>query len=233
MLNFLKPRLLLGLLSVALAVSGCKLFGGNEPAPEPEEHYEPGFGPSQERPVGTAFTWPAGITLIGEPADDNLDCVMEADQHRRNLGNGGMVSLCLNLYNSTSQPINVTLPPGLMWIAKSLKTQNGIIVNRISFEVPPGQRFFRLHTYCANGGTRSPSGGQTYEAQPLVTQHPGLQELIGQLETRKINFEDYGGERLSTVAAYSGPVAGAVTKVAFNEPISEQTRRELAALPLR
>lgn len=228
MLTLLKRPLLLAWLGLTLA--GCPSGSTVEPV---EPRYEPGFGPSQERPVGTPFTWPAGITLIGEPADDNLDCEMDAYDKHHYLGVGGLVTVCLNLYNSTSQPINVTFPPGLMVVSKSLRVQNGFIATRTSFEVPPGQHFFRLHTNCANGGTRSSSGGHTYEAQLLLTQHPGMQELLNLLATKKINFEDYGGQAAPIAAAAAGPVGAAVGHVAFDEEISDQVRRELAALPPR
>ncbi|GAB3840522.1 hypothetical protein [Hymenobacter jeollabukensis] len=230
MLTLLKRPLLLAGLGLSFALAGCPSEGTVEPV---QPRYEPGFGPSKEHPVGTPFTWPAGITLIGEPADDNRDCVQDALDQRHFLGVGGMVSVCLNLYNSTSQPINVVFPPGLVVVSQSERAQNGFVATRTSFEVPPGQHFFRLHTNCANGGTRQPSGGYRYEAQLLVTQHPGMQELLNLLAAKKINFEEYGGQDSPVAAAAAGPVGSAVGQVAFDKEISEQVRRELAALPPR
>ncbi|WP_400190527.1 hypothetical protein [Hymenobacter sp. B81] len=226
----MKHVVFLGLLSAVLTLTGCDLFGPKEAPPKPAKHFEPGYGQSIERPLGTPFTWPAGLVLLGRPTYDG--CV-EDPRTEAHWGNGDAVMLCLNLYNTTSQPIKLDLPPGLMFISDDNRAQNGLVINLISVEVPPGQHLYVLHSHCANLGRGGSGPEYTYDPRPVVTQHPQMQDLLRLLATKKINFEHYGGAYFSPARNFGGTVQRAVHRIAEAETIEPELLRELEALPAR
>lgn len=92
--------LLVSVLTTLFFLSNCKTTDNDDdPNPNSETKFEPGFGDSEERPVGVPFEWLKGITVVGKVEDD-YDCYIEAEEKKRHYGNGELVTLCLNLVNS-------------------------------------------------------------------------------------------------------------------------------------
>nr|WP_295923870.1 hypothetical protein [uncultured Dyadobacter sp.] len=222
-------QLLLLAILLAFLLSACK--PGTDKGPSYQ--FEKGFGDSKEDPVGTPFTWPAGIRLLDKP-NSTEDCFYDSMRKNRFHGHGGNVQICLNLYNETNAPILVKLPPGLMFVAKSLKVQNGFLVTGVTIEVPPQEQYFAtLYMICANTDRSSPFNDEI-EEQAIVTDHPALRELAKLLENKKCNFEDYGGRYLDpdAVAASDLPMLAAKNLI-YGKPVSEDVMAGILALPER
>lgn len=213
-----------------LLTGACKPGAGKEP----EYQFVKGFGDSKEDPVGEPFVWPAGIRLVDRP-NSTEDCFYDSRERNRLYGHGANVQICLNLYNETNAPITVKLPPGLMFVAKSKKVQNGFIVTWVTIRVPPREQFFAtLYMICANTDRSSPDEGDEIDEQPIVTNHPALTELAKLLESKKCNFEDYGGKYLDpdAVAASNLPMLAAKNLI-YGVPIREEVMAGILALPER
>ncbi|MGM9509736.1 hypothetical protein ACS5NO_18520 [Larkinella sp. GY13] len=217
------------LLAVFLFLLDCKPASREDDSPKPR--LEPGFGKSKERPVGTPFVWPKGITLIGKPGTD-YDCQEEAGRERE-YGNGGAVMLCLNFYNTTNQPITIQLPPGLLFISKSGNVQNGILPSRVSIEVPAKERYLALlFLYCVNIDRETSTPGDEFEEQPILTRHPGMEQLYQLLANKKANFEDYPKRRADPNTLNAAIcVTSAVHSIAEGKPIREKTLQQIQDLP--
>lgn len=220
---------------LTLLIFFCLLFSACKPGADkdPAYQFEKGFGDSKEHPVGVPFNWPAGIRLLDKP-NSTEDCFKDSKKHNRFHGHGGNVQICLNLYNDTNAPIQVKLPPGLMFVAKSLKVQNGFIVTGVTIEVPPKEQYFAtLYMICANTDRSSPDNDEI-EEQAIVTDHPALRELAKLLENKKCNFEDYGGGYLDpdAVAASDLPMLAAKNLI-YGKPIREEVMAGILALPER
>lgn len=181
-------------LAMALAfatLTACSASGGTASAQSTDR---PGFGRSMDAPVGAPFILPEGITLetpiSGYSPEDPWKCNDIYGDHA--YGHGALVRLCPIFRNTTGAPITVTLPPGLIFISNSSQVQNGILTQRISFEVPAGERFFApMFMYCANGPRRSTASKDEYMLGP-VTQYTDFQELFRILEGRDISRDDAG-----------------------------------------
>jgi hypothetical protein len=191
-----------------------------------------GFGASVDRPEGIPFVWPKGIRLLEKPGEYE-ECFDAIHKQNRNYGHGGQVQLCLNFYNETDKAIKITLPPGLMFISKSLEAQNGILITAVTIEVPAGQYVINLIMSCVNP-SRSSSAGYEYEEQPIVTDHPALRQLTEMLKNKKCNYEDYGGVALSPKAMeISAIIDVAIIDLLNGKPIHEQEMRGLMGIPER
>lgn len=220
----------LSLFGLLFSLANCKTDPDESLNPDPEPRIEPGFYYSDERPVGTPFEWPKGITLVGKVKSD-FDCFDEAYKKNRHYGNGSLVYVCLNLLNSTNKPINVTLPPGIIWESESTQAQNGLLIKKVSIEVPAAEQYFALlHAYCVNPG-RSGSIGYDYKAQPILTSHPGMEQLYRLVANKKINFEQYGRVRDSTIAMAGAQLGIAVHEISAGKPLSKLTRDWINAMP--
>ncbi|RZJ00012.1 MAG: hypothetical protein EON90_09230 [Brevundimonas sp.] len=155
---------------------------------------KPGIGESTALPVGEPFSLPEGLALetpiMGWAPEDPEKCDEKyADE---SYGHGERVALCLIFRNTSGRPIIVDLPPGLVFISRSDKAQNGLLVQRIRIEVPAGERYFApVMMYCLNS-PRHPSGTtDEYDLGPINT-HPAFAELFSLLEGRDISREESG-----------------------------------------
>jgi hypothetical protein len=221
----------LGLVGLLFFLTKCKPNPKDGPNPDTGPKQEPGFGYSRERPIGTPFEWPKGITLIGKPGTDN-DCQEEAGRERE-YGNGGAVILCLNFYNATNGPIKIQLPPGLLFISKKGDVQNGLLPSKVTIEVPAKERYLALlFLYCVNIDRTPSNSGDEYEEQPIVTRHPNMDELYQLLANKKANFEDYTKRRADPTTLQAAIcVTSAVHSISEGRSIREETRRQIEALP--
>ncbi len=218
------------LLSAVVLLTDCKTGSSDK---NPSFQFEKGFGSSKERPEGTPFFWPAGVRLLDKPKTYD-ECFYDAKKKKRLYGHGGQVWVCLNLYNETNAPIQVKLPPGLMFISESLDVQNGLLVTGVMIEVPAREQFFaNLYMICVNTDRASPYLDE-YEEQAIVTDHPALRELQKLLEGKKCNFEDYGGIYLEPTAVKSSEaINNATHKLIYGKPLTDLVMQELRAIPER
>ena len=212
-----------------LLLNACKPGADKEPIYQ----FEKGFGDSKEHPVGIPFAWPEGIRLLDKP-NSTQDCFYDSKKKNRFHGHSGGVQICLNLYNETNKFIQVKLPPGLMFVAKSSKVQSGFIVTWVTLNVPPGEQYFAtLYMVCANTDRSSPDNDEI-EEQGIITDHPALRELTRLLENKKCNFEDYGGKYLDPDAlAATDLITLAAKNLIYGKPIRPEVMDGILALPDR
>ncbi|MBN8229102.1 hypothetical protein JYK02_16440 [Corallococcus macrosporus] len=151
----------------------------------------PGLGFSKEDPTGQPFTLPAGVTLetpiIAYSPENPVDCDDKYSDEAK--GTGEEVRVCLIFKNTTNGPINVTLPPGLVLVSTNDDVQNGIIVQTITIEVPPGERYFApMFAYCANQDRSTTGLGDRYVLGPSV-QQKDFQDMFALLAGKQLTRE--------------------------------------------
>jgi hypothetical protein len=186
--GFLRSNWLAALVVLAVC-GGC----GGDTGPDNPGQTRPGMGPSKARPEGTAYTLPAGVQLEQPIKGYDFFCVPEEQEEKEEKGSGGMVRLCLRFTNTTSQPITVTLPPGLIFISDKETTQNGLLIQVVTLEIPAQQQLFvPLYLYCLNKDRDITKGPQdTYSLGP-VTQDGALRELLGLVQNKPLPLIDQG-----------------------------------------
>lgn len=180
----------------------------------------PGLGRSKETPSGQAFTLPAGLTLenpiIAYSPENPVDCDGKFSDEAN--GSGEEVRMCLIFRNTTNAPITLTLPPGLMFVATNDDVQNGITVQKVAIEVPPGERYFApMFAYCANEDRSTTGLDDRYELGPAV-QYKDFDDIFALLE----------GKQLTRDAA--ARVQGVVHNVSQGEGLSASDRAVLESL---
>ncbi|RKH56445.1 hypothetical protein [Corallococcus aberystwythensis] len=179
----------------------------------------PGLGRSTAAPEGAPFALPAGLELEtptrGYSPEDPLEC---DDKYRNeSYGHGDLVKLCLIFNNRTGGPITVTLPPGLIFVSRNLKTQNGLLTQRITIEVPAGERFFApVLMYCANGPRQPSSTDDEYDLGP-VTQYADFQELFTLLEGKEISRQEAGDIQVAVNHLQDGKGLNATDRAAISK----------------
>lgn len=198
---------------------------------DPSFQFVKGFGRSEERPDGVPFIWPKGLRLLDKPGTGD-ECFDAVHKQKRLYGHSGNVALCLSFYNDTNKSITLRLPPGLMYISKSVEAQNGLLLTQVTIEIPPAERYFaQLNMMCVNP-PRSSSPGYEYEEQPIVTDHPALRPLIKMLESKRCNYEDYGSDYNSRQALEVGAtIAVAAQDLIYGKPIHKQEQQAIEAIP--
>ncbi|WP_292035648.1 MULTISPECIES: hypothetical protein [unclassified Brevundimonas] len=209
-------RVLLALL-FSVAISGVALANPSDP--------RPGIGRSDEDPVGKPFELPAGLVLQ-EPIDghDRDRCKREGEATDLKIGHGTSVDVCLSFTNTTPEPIQVSLPAGLIVVSISDETQNGLLIITETFEVPPGDDpyFVRLGLHCLNIG-RAPGGARDFFKLGPVTEDEQLLSVIALLDGLKIrdDLDDHIG------------VQDYVWNVSDNQRLYDHDRAWLASLQNR
>ncbi|RYF71808.1 MAG: hypothetical protein EOO39_13290 [Cytophagaceae bacterium] len=195
----------------------------------------PGFGDSKARPLGTLFVYPAGIKVVDKPRHDYA-CWQESVEKNTRLGGGGMVQFCVSFQNTTNGPIKLEFPPKTIWIAENLSMQNGVNFKWIKVVVPAQSVLVcHINAFCINP-PRSPTDlGEQYQSQPIISNHPGLDELVQLVATKKIDFVDYGTTiqnsdvKVFTEAFVAGQVAA--EDIAREGRLSSEAKQRIAALP--
>ncbi|WP_223642471.1 hypothetical protein [Corallococcus sp. EGB] len=179
--------------TVALAACGGdddeKDGGGGDPIVEGR----PGLGRNESAPEGATFTLPQGLELEqpihGYNDSDPTDCDNKYEDEAK--GQGENVRLCLIFRNTTNGPITLQLPPGLIFVSRNRAVQNGMLAQRVSIEVPAGERFFQpLFLYCVNSERHGARPEESFELGP-VTQYKDFQELFRLLETKTITSTNF------------------------------------------
>jgi hypothetical protein len=211
-------------------VSCLLLFSGllfccnkKDKGPEKTETTKKGFGNSEERPEGTPFKLPAAVTINGpmKGYSQYYPEFCDNKEEKDAKGTGDLVRLCIPFFNNSNQPVVITFPPGLIFIAKNLEYQNGILVEQAVFEVPPQQQFYMPLFLCCLNSSRHPSmPGEEWEMGP-VTNYKDMLDLVTLLNTKKLSRE-------SDVTV---PVQHAVWDVSNGEPIDDEYKDAIAKLP--
>ena len=203
------------------------LFCCNKKDKEPgkTETTKKGFADSEERPEGTPFQLPAAVTINGAMKGYSQYYPQYCDnkEEKDGKGKGDLVRLCIPFFNNSNQPVTVSFPPGLIFIAKNLEYQNGILVEQAVFEVPPQQQFYLPLFLCCLNSSRSPSmPGEEWEMGP-ITNDKDMLDLVTWLNTKNLTgaFTPNG----------TRPVQGAVWNVSQGRPISDLDKKDIEGLP--
>lgn len=189
----------------------------------------PGFGDSIALPTGEPFILPEGLELkviSYNPFDKENTCKRpDAEEGEEPLPDSGlttgMVNLCLQFGNRTGGPINVELPPGLIFVSSSNENQHGIVVQKLTIEVPSDQYMVSpIKADCMNASRSAPGPGISYEIGP-VTDNPHIREALGILAGRDL----------------SDPIDSATASMVLKplykgKPLSHEGRAQLLELPL-
>ncbi|WAC14559.1 hypothetical protein [Dyadobacter pollutisoli] len=214
------------LILVVAALLGCI---HSAPIPDELKASAPDFGTSKMRPYGETFTYPAGIKVIGKPHWD-LECIDEARKQKRVFGSGSAVHFCIQLANTTGSPIVVVFPPGTVFISESIESQNGILVQGISMEVPPQSApVFHIFNNCINADRDITDYNVTFEPVPIISDLEGIAELTMLLADKRINSEDYNYSIIPS--EISVPIQIAVNDVAHTGELSAASREAIGKLP--
>ncbi|MBW8324182.1 MAG: hypothetical protein K0M50_05400 [Prolixibacteraceae bacterium] len=213
------------ILAVALLFAGCERDENTSTA-KPKDY--PGFNLSQARPEGELFKWPDGISVLESRLIDDNDCEQERNDQDRNVGFGDGVMFCITFFNNTDKPITLTFPPGIIWVSTKGDVQNGIVPTRTSFEIPSNQPYYALMNATCINEPRGTTGGD-WEKTPVITNHPGFKELFQILESKKLNYEEYGGDRYKTPNPV--PVMRAIINISGGRPVTKEIWDEIKALP--
>ncbi|MBC7892837.1 MAG: hypothetical protein H7Y12_11525 [Sphingobacteriaceae bacterium] len=230
---FFSSLLLLSLLTACKPTSSVEPDQNETPAPESAA---PGFGTSKSRPEGTPFVFPAGISLVKKPSAD-ADCWSETRKTKKIRGSGGAVAFCLTFSNTNAYPVRVELPPGLIWVAEESLidqefSQNGVLLKTVTVLVPAhAVETTWLVAYCLNHDRGITRTGDTFEAQPVLSSHPGLLDLARQLSTRKINEDEYPTEPTLAERQQLAFVQVAANDVQHYGTVQASTQRFLNELP--
>ena len=177
---------------LALSLSAASTASASTPELSRHQETRPGIGDVAGEPVGAAFDWPPGI-VVPEPIDafDEDRCGREEERPLKSTGASGNVRLCLSLVNTTSRPIQVTLPAGLIFVSLDTESQNGLLLQVETFEVPPGDEpvFLDIGLQCLNAG-RSPAFiGDQYRLGP-VTEDPSLLEFMDLIRDKVLTLDN-------------------------------------------
>ncbi|KAK0351079.1 hypothetical protein LTR94_026423, partial [Friedmanniomyces endolithicus] len=101
------------------------------------------------------------------------------------------VRTSMAVLNTTSTPIRLELPAGLLFVSIDDETQNGLLINVEAFEIPPGDEpyFVKLTMWCANADRSPSSYTDEFELGP-VTEDQKILRAIAQLAGRSLTQRD-------------------------------------------
>lgn len=221
-------KIILSTICGTLIFSGCKHTGPGKDNNPGEEVFYKGWGPfSNEDPEGTKFNLPTGLTfnaavpaqVNGEPEEE---CTFRENGEERVSGIGTHVILCVSFRNSTSRPITLTLPPGLIFISRNRGTQNGMLSGKVAIQVPAnGMYFHQLNLHCMNTGKKyTTNSSDPFDLGPVTTVKPAI-ELFEFLKDKDIYKDKMKSAYIST----------AISDIGNKGNISEFVWGELRKLP--
>lgn len=164
----------------------------------------PGWNASKAMPQGTPWVLPPGIAVTAEGLNpvDLEHCRNEGEKERsKPQGTGGAVSLCITLSNTnprsgtgTPTPITVTIPGGLTFIPDNLSTQNGIILQRGTVKIRPGQTIhIPMYLICMNPQRSSSTPYQPFRLGPIID-HPEVRKVIAMFDGKPLPQASAGAE---------------------------------------
>lgn len=213
------------------SLSAFKKNANDERRDDDDKVYFKGWGPiSLEDPEGTQLKLPEGVEFIDAihctstlPDGSDNGCVTEDPMFIKAVGTGEQVRLCVSFRNNNTFPVSFVLPPGIMFISKNKKVQNGMLTERVSITLPPQQVYFQpIFMYCANSGRDSSGGGggTNWRLGPVTNVKPALELL------EFIKNKDLHKDRLKT-----GFLAPAIKEIGSEGKISEFIWSKLAEIP--
>lgn len=188
-------RLMLMILCCAGILTGCsKNDAEDEKRLQPSN--DPGFGNRPGTPTGYNFELPAGVqqvgTIIGNEEGATIgSCLLD--------GAGFNVSVTLQLKrdSSSSGPVRIVFPPGLILVSRVDTKQHGVLLDSVILMMPPVQQggvggncAVNLLFSCLNESKDVSDGYSEYDLGP-VSDSRSLQELLQKLRNKKINYRLY------------------------------------------
>lgn len=214
----------MGLLLATMVLAACGGGDDDTDTPDggdnnPSGDARPGMGESLVEPTGNTFTLPKGLEWVtpvkGYSIFEYEKC--NDQDYTKARGSGDLVRLCLGLSNTTGQPISVVLPVGLIFISSSLKTQNGMLVQSVTIEVPPAQTFFTpLFMYCINDGRDPSTPEDEFKPGPITTYSDFLQ-FFDLIKNKTIDEDETGEVQAIVWNLSNGEGLSADDRAAINE----------------
>ena len=170
-----------------------------------------------DRPTGTPFTLPTGVTTVGVLKGPDASCAAAT----RVGFSVQLVEVCVTLHNSTTSTVMTTFPPGIVLISKSNEVQNGTQVQPIVVPVRAGSdTTVVLELYCVNLTRHATAPGDEYTLG-VVSDNAGLREIVNILANKVIDESS-----VSTVQ-------DAIWEVSDGDGLTSVTRTDLQSLPNR
>lgn len=211
-------------------LSNCSSDNGGDPADL--EGPEPGFGVSEKDPVGTPFTFPQGVGVVGNTVHtpdfcltpDSLVSLMLVESRESIKGSPGFFTVCVTVSNSNPFPVTITCPAGVTFICERdeqerPKAQNGITVVDVVITIRPNfTETFLLDLYCLNASRTRPAVETSFAIGP-VTQNPRMKNLISILKDKNIQNDELGTDWIEV----STTIQLAVWEIAGGDDLSTST----------
>ncbi|WP_199121001.1 hypothetical protein [Pedobacter sp. ASV28] len=223
----LKRLTLPAILITILAIAACSKKDADVDIDEnsdPDIDYFKGWSRSTEDPEGTKFVLPEGIELIEAihfSTEKDEKCYLKDPWSEKASGNGELVTLCVSFYNKTNKPINLVIPRGLIFISRMKSVQNGILAERVSYEIPPNTvDYHQFNLQCMNGERLPSNHGSNWDIGPITNVEPAL-ELFKFIETKDLYKDKLKGMF----------VQGAIHDIGNEGKISDYVWSELQKLP--
>lgn len=155
------------------------------------EDVRAGIGRSKSEPVGQPFVLPEGVT-IGEPIGAYIEdhCFPDDQDEQLREGHGANIRMCVGFTNTSPTAVSVRLPAGLVFVSFDTRSQNGLLIQTETFEVPPGDSpyFVSLALQCLNANRSTGRARDTYRVGP-ITQDQSIQHLIQLLAGKTLTEE--------------------------------------------
>lgn len=199
-----------------------------EPAPQPG--VPKGFGDSNDAPEGTVFTWPQGISVVGDIRgfDGYYEPELCGGRTRADqLDEGAYVLVCLSLRNDNEAPVTIALPAGLVFVSNDLAYQNGILLQAGTIVIAPKSVTYQpIGLYCLNENRDPATTESAYVVGPVTTYQPML-DFAGQVARKKVRPGQLPDFDISTT------LQSCVYDICRNGRVSETYRRAFDAISNR
>ncbi|WP_257658800.1 hypothetical protein [Parapedobacter lycopersici] len=213
---------LLFLLTLGLTLSSCSK-DKDEPIPDEVAGQIPGLGEAEGEPQGAPFTLPDGVRLESDILGESCDTTLSR-------GSGYYVTVCVGLVNETNEDITLVLPAGLVLIAQDKDYQSGMLLQGTTIVLrKKAVTRCTLFTFCANNHRSSSSRNCVYTLGP-VTNSRLVGELIGLLQGKRINAEDYGDDETGYMTTVS-TVQSALWSITDGYGLDEYYKMALTEIP--
>lgn len=207
-------------LVVGLAAAGCSSSTGStgtSGGAAGSATCKTGTEAAYANPAGTAFTLPAGITVEGDISSNvDLHCADKTPIENAS----DLDFACIGLRNTTAAEVPLTFPAGLTFVAKTVTTQNGMIIHSHDVTVPASTvKYFYFRLASLNQACDATGTADVY-TMGNVTSDAKLVEILGLAKTKKIDG-DVGAEVVGRM----------IWDVTDGNGITDEHRSQLAAAP--
>lgn len=146
------------------------------------------------------------------------------------LGSGYYVEIFMPLRNTTSAPISVTFPAGLIAKSVSGECQNGVLLKKASIRVPAKSVYgVLLMMYCGNAHRSASYSSEEY-VFAVVSNSSLIMDLCNRLKNKRINYEEYPANR-SQYNSYVSILQSILWDLTdYAEALSEEQIAEIEAM---